>query len=126
MKQITTSIIAIAITLTSFASVKPVKIDLTSVGLQSTNSFLKLSLVSGGKVSLKWKAGIESTTTSYNIEKSVNGGAFKVVAILMGESQDSYLFRDSLKDANGSIVYRIVMVDQDRVISTLSQSVVVL
>jgi hypothetical protein len=128
MKQVIALLIATVVTLSSFATVKPstfvVTTELKSF-IKNSNA-LKVNLKAAGKVNLSWAAGFETTTSSYKIEKSVNGGAYKTVAILMGESNESYSFRDNVKDVTGKVAYRVVMVDNNTVVNTLTQSLVIL
>jgi hypothetical protein len=128
MKQVITLIIGIVVTLTTFASGKPanslIKAETIRAAIKTANT-LNISLKSTGKVSLSWAADVESTTTFYNIEKSVNGGTFKTVAILMGESNDKYTYSDNVKDVTGNILYRVVLIDRNTVVKTLTQTVVI-
>jgi hypothetical protein len=128
MKQIITLLIATVITLGSFASVKPATFVVTAQlksFIKNTNA-LKISLKAAGRVKLSWAAGFETTTSLYKIEKSVNGGAFKTVAILMGESNDTYSFGDNVKDISGKLQYRVVMIDNNTEVDTLTQCLVIL
>jgi len=43
----------------------------------------------------------------------------------MGESNDSYFFRDNIKNFTGEIQYRVVTVDNNTVVKTLTQDVLV-
>jgi hypothetical protein len=128
MKQVITLLVATVISLTSFAKVTPAKAKhnppVKSVVTKA--STLQLSLQSGGKINLNWAAGLETSTSFYKIEKSVNGGAFKAVAILMGESNANYSYRDNIKEVKGRVTYRVVMMDDEKVVCTLNQSLVVL
>jgi hypothetical protein len=128
MKQVITLAIACIFTLTSFATVKPAPAAIKIDAKKALNSMatLKLSLKAAGKVQLTWTAGAETTTSVYQIEKKVNNGEFKTVAILMGETNDSYTFRDSIKDVNGDVQYRVVMVDNNEVVYSLTQNMVIL
>jgi hypothetical protein len=127
MKQVITFVIAALFTLSSFASAKPVKLlsngEVKSIIKNRTT--LKVNLRAGGKVNIGWMATTETSTTTYNIQKSINGGTFKTVAILMGESNDSYFFRDNIKDFTGDVQYRVVTVDNNIVVKTLTQDVLV-
>jgi len=127
MKQIITLLVAIVIAHSSFATLKPVKIVSASkaaTSLKSTNS-LKVTLKNAGKISISWNAGYETTGTSYLIEKSINGGEFKTVAILMGESSDAYHFTDTIKTTSGVVNYRIITMDNSSAINALGQKVVI-
>ena len=128
MKQVITLLIATAVTLTSFATVKPanhiIKAEVINA-IKKANT-LSVNLKSAGKVNLTWNAAVESTTTSYQILKSVNGGQFKTIAILMGESNDSYTFRENVKDATGNIQYKVVLVDNNVVVKTITQGILIL
>jgi hypothetical protein len=128
MKQIIALLIATVFTLSSFATVKPSKFVVTTEfkSFVKNSASLKVSLKAAGKVNVSWIAGFETTTSSYKIEKSVNGGAYKTVAILMGESNDSYSFRDNVKDITGKVAYRVVMMDNNTEVNTLTQSLVIL
>lgn len=127
MKQVITLFIATALCLTSFATGKPyttsIKIDKKSLENKAT---LSLSLKAAGKVNLSWTAIEETSTTVYKIEKSVNNGEYKTVAILMGEKNDSYYFKDSVKGLTGNVQYRIVVADNNVPKNTISQSLVIL
>lgn len=129
MKQVITLLIATVFTLTSFASGKPFKavykIDKSSI-VENKTAALTLTLKSAGKVNLNWTAIAETTTTVYKIERSLNGSAFKTVALLMGESNESYNFRDSVKDITGKVIYRVVTMDNNTTIGTLTQNLVIL
>ena len=127
MKQVIAFTIALLITVTSIAAIKPVKLIVGAEikSIVKNKNALNVSLKHGGKVNIGWIAGIESTSTVYNIQKSVNGSSFKTVAILMGESNDSYFFRDTIKNFSGDIQYRVVAVDNNTVIKTLTQDVLV-
>ncbi len=127
MKQVIIFVIAVLATYTSFASLKPVKLAITAEikSIVKNRNTLRVSLKHGGKVNIGWIAGIESTSTVYNIQKSINGSSFKTISILMGETNDSYFFRDTIKDFSGDIQYRVVAVDNNTVIKTLTQDVLV-
>jgi len=125
MKQAITFVITSLITFSSFASVKPVKLmnNAEVKSIVKNRTTLKVNLKEGGKVNIGWMAVAETSTTIYNIQKSINGGAFKTVAILMGESNDSYFFRDNIKNFAGEIQYRVVAVDNNTIVKTLTQDV---
>ena len=127
MKQVITFLIAVLAKSSSFASLKPVKLAINAEikSIVKNRNALNVSLKHGGKVNIGWVAGIESTSTVYNIQKSINGSSFKTVAVLMGETNDSYFFRDTIKDFSGDIQYRVVAVDNNAVIKTLTQDVLV-
>ena len=127
MKQIIIFVIAVLATYTSFASLKPVKLAISAEikSIVKNRNTLKVSLKHGRKVNIGWIAGIESTSTVYTIQKSINGSSFKTIAILMGETNDSYFFRDTIKDFTGDIQYRVVAVDNNTVIKTLTQDILV-
>jgi hypothetical protein len=127
MKQIITLLIALVIAHSSFATLKPVKIVTASkaaISFKSSNT-LNVTLKNTGKISISWNAGYETTGTSYVIEKSINGGEFKTVAILMGESSEAYHFGDNIKTASGMVSYRIVTMDNSSAINALGQKVVI-
>jgi 5,10-methenyltetrahydromethanopterin hydrogenase len=127
MKQVLTFLTATLITMVSFASVKPnVNVYKVYSYTKDNISGLQVGLKVGGKVSLTWKAVSESLTTVYRIEKSVNGNAFKTSAYLMGESLSNYSFIDNIKSFNGTITYRVVALDNDKVVNTLSQRFIIL
>ena len=127
MKQAITFVITSLITICSFASVKPVKLmnNAEVKSIVKNRTTLKVNLKEGGKVNIGWMAVVETSTTIYNIQKSINGGAFKTVAILMGESNDSYFFRDNIKNFTGDVQYRVVIVDNNTVVKTLTQDVLI-
>lgn len=127
MKQIITLLFSIVIAQSSFATLKPVKklsVSKATISFESSNA-LKVTLKNAGKISVSWNAGYETTGTSYLIEKSINGGEFKTVAILMGESNDVYRFGDNIKATSGVINYRIVTMDNRSAINALGQKVVI-
>lgn len=127
MKQITTLLIATVVTLTSFASVKPFQsIIVPDVKAANGNiAALTLQIETAGKVNLSWTASTETATTVYYIEKSINKAAFKTVAILMGETNTTYSYRDNVKDITGNFEYRIVTVNDDKIVNTLTQKIVI-
>ncbi len=122
MKHIITLVATLFIVAVSFADVKPYK---TSLKIKSENTSLKVLLQAAGKVCIFWTAVEESTTTLYKIQKSVNGAEFKTMALLMGESNPSYTFKDKLNGVSGTIEYRVVTTDNSVVVSTSSQNVVI-
>ena len=127
MKHVITFVIAALFTSSSFASPQPVKL-LNNAEAKSTvknRTTLKVNLKEGGKVNIGWMAVAETNTTTYNIQKSINGGAFKTFAILMGESNDSYFFRDNIKNFTGDVQYRVVTVDNNTIVKTLTQDVLI-
>jgi len=126
MKQVITFVIASLISFSTFATVKPIKFLANANDVFKSSASLKINLKAGGKVSISWVAGVETTTTYYTIEKSVNGGIFKTVAMLMGESNDSYFFRDNVNEITGNVLYRVVTIDNNAEINTLTQNVVIL
>ncbi len=127
MKQVITLLAAVVITLTSFASVNPGTTLASSLkSAVNDNATIKINLTASAKVNIAWTAGAETTTTVYHIEKSVNGSDFKTIAMLMGESNDSYIFRDSIKGVSGNVVYRVIMVDNNVTVKTLTQSLLIL
>jgi hypothetical protein len=127
MKQVITLLLATLFTLSAVASVRPIKItaNYDSKSIIKNKNILNVHLQEGGNVNIGWAAGVETTTTNYSIQKSINGGAFKTVAILMGESSDSYFFCDSIKDFTGNVRYRVVTVNSDAIVKTLAQTVIV-
>jgi hypothetical protein len=126
MKQLITFVIASVISFSTFATVNPIRFLANAHDIFKNSAALKIDLKAGGKVSISWVAGVETTSTYYSIEKSVNDGAFKTVAILMGESHDSYFFRDKVNEIPGNVLYRVVTMDNNTEINTLTQNVVVL
>lgn len=124
MKQIFTLIVATFILTAVNASGKPYK---APIKIESEKSVLKVSLLAGGKVNITWSAvANETTTTAYEIQKKVNGGEFKTIAYLMGESYPVYSFRDKVTSASGDIEYRVVTTDSNIVVNTVSQKLLVL
>ena len=88
---------------------------------------LNVTLQAAGKVSISWSAVAgETTTTAYEIQKRTNGGEFKTVAILMGETYPTYSFRDKVSAVSGTIEYRVVTSDKGVVVNTVSQNLVIL
>ena len=123
MKQILTLIAATFIFVTVHAGGKPHKTPIKIIAKQSVN----VSLLAAGKVNISWSAiDAESTSTIYQIQKRTDKGEFKTVAILMGESYPTYSFRDKLNMTSGTIEYRVVATENDVVISTVSQNLIVL
>jgi hypothetical protein len=124
MKQILTLIAATFIFITVNASGKPYKAPFK---INAEKAVIKVSLQAAGKVSISWSAvENETTTTIYEIQKRTDDGEFKTVAILMGEKYPVYSFRDKLNITSGTIEYRIVTSDNNVVINTASQNLVVL
>ena len=126
MKTTISILIATVITVNSFASVKPapVKYKINYKTVIDNSAYLHISTKAGGVVSLTWNAGFETTTSFYRIEKRVNTAEFKTVAILMGETLDTYTFRDKVKDNTANVEYRLVMVDGYQTVYTLTQKVI--
>ena len=99
----------------------------TPTNTNSEKSVLNVTLQAAGKVSISWSAVAgETTTTAYEIQKRTNGGEFKTVAILMGDTLPSYSFRDKVNITGGNIGYRIVTTDKNVVVKTVSQNLVIL
>jgi hypothetical protein len=99
----------------------------TPTNTNSERSVLNVTLQAAGKVSISWSAVAgETTTTAYEIQKRTNGGEFKTVAILMGDTLPSYSFRDKVNITGGTIEYRIVTTDKNVVVKTVSQNLVIL
>jgi hypothetical protein len=99
----------------------------TPINTTAERSVLNVTLQAAGKVSITWSAVAgETTTTAYEIQKRTNGGEFKTVAILMGDTLPSYSFRDKVNIAGGNIEYRIVTTDKNVVVKTVSQNLVIL
>jgi hypothetical protein len=99
----------------------------TPVKISNQKAAVNVSLLAAGRVNISWSAFTEETTkTIYEIQKKTNGGEFKTVAILMGESFPSYSFRDKLNIKSGTIEYRVVVTENNVVIDTVSQNVIVL
>jgi hypothetical protein len=128
MKQVITFLIASVVTLTSFATVKPAKpnnAEIVKTILKKANT-LSVSLKAAGKVNLTWVAALETSTTNYQIQKSINGGQFKTIAILMGETKDTYTYRDNIKDITGKVEYKVLLIDNNAMVKTITQSIIVL
>ena len=124
MKQIITLIAATLLFTAVNAEGKPYK---TPVKVNAEKAALNVSLLAAGKVSISWSAVTnETTTTVYEIQKRTGNEEFKTVAILMGESYPVYSFRDKLNITSGTIEYRVVTSDKNKIISTVSQNLVVL
>jgi hypothetical protein len=121
MKTLITLLAAIIFTTASFATTSPAKFVVNTV-----ENKLQVSLNAGGKVSITWTAVTETATTAYKIEKSVNGAEFKTVAILMGETLANYSFKDKVTGTTGNITYRVVTTDNNTVVNTATQTLVVL
>ncbi len=123
MKQVITLLAAIFIFTASFAEVKPA---VAPVKVNTTTTTLKVSLQVAGKVSIQWNVVEETATTAYQIQKSINGGEFKTVAYLMGETNSSYSFRDKITNVTGNVEYRVITTDNNIVVNTVSQKIVIL
>lgn len=125
MKQITTLLAATLIFFSTVnASGDP---DKTPINNETKKAELQVSLQAAGKVSISWSAVAEETTTTvYEIQKRTEGGEFKTIAILMGEKYPVYSFRDKLNITSGTIEYRIVTSDNNVIIKTTSQNLVIL
>ena len=124
MKQILTLIAATFIFTAVNASGKPYK---TPINITAKKAVMNVTLQAAGKVSISWSAlAGETTTTAYEIQKRTNGGEFKTVAILMGETLPAYSFRDKVNITSGTIEYRIVTSDNNVIVNTVSQNLVVL
>ena len=124
MKQILTLIAATFIFTAVNAGGKPYK---TPIKINTQQTVVKISLQAAGKVNISWSAvAYETPTTIYQIQKRTNGGEFKTVAILMGESYPTYSFPDKLNITSGTIEYRIVTSENNVIINTVSQNLVVL
>ena len=124
MKQIITLIAATFIFAVAKAEVKPYK---TPIKINAEQTVVKISLQAAGKVNISWTAvAYESTTTIYEIQKRTDGAEFKTIAILMGESYPSYSFRDKLNITSGTIEYRVVTSEDNVIINSVSQNLVVL
>jgi hypothetical protein len=99
----------------------------TPLNTNNEKAVLNVTLQAAGKVSISWSAVAgETTTTAYEIQKRTNGGEFKTVAILMGDTLPSYSFRDKVNINSGNIEYRIVTTDKNVVVKTVSQNLVIL
>jgi hypothetical protein len=129
MKQVIAFIATIVIAASSFATSAPYtpkfKLKNNTVTI-AKKSALSVSLISNGKVNLSWDAVEETTSTVYRIERSTDGVNYATKAYLMGESIKSYSFVDKIKKHTGKITYRVVVIDNDKVISTYSQTFIVL
>ena len=125
MKQIITLIAATFIfTSVINASGNPYK---APIKINAEKAVLKVSLQAAGRVSISWTAvADETTTTIYEIQKRTDNGEFKTIAILMGEKYPVYSFRDKLSITSGTIEYRVVTSENNVIINTVSQNVVVL
>ena len=124
MKQIITLIAATFIFTAVNANGKPYK---TPIEINAEKAVLNVTLQAAGKVTISWSAAIaETTTTAYEIQKRTNGGEFKTIAILMGETYPTYSFRDKVSITSGTIEYRIVTSDKGVIVNTVSQNLVVL
>ena len=124
MKQILTLIAATFIFTAVNASGKPYK---APININAEKDVLNVTLQAASKVTISWSAVADETiTTAYEIQKRTNGGEFKTVAILMGETLPSYSFRDKVNITSGTIEYRVVTTDKNIVVNTVSQNLVVL
>ncbi|MGK2863995.1 MAG: hypothetical protein ACSLE0_18835 [Chitinophagaceae bacterium] len=124
MKQIITLIAATFIFTSLHATVKPYK---APIKLIEENAAMNVTLQAGGKINIMWNAvKEESTKTVYEIQKKSSGGEFKTIAILMGEKLFAYSFRDKLNGNSGTIEYRVLAFDNDVIVGTLTQDLIVL
>ncbi len=124
MKQIITLIAAAFIFSAANAGVEPYK---TSININAQKATMKVSLQAAGKVNIMWTAvAAETTTTIYEIQKKTDANEFKTIAILMGESFPAYSFRDKLDLTSGTIEYRVVVSENNVIVNTVSQNVVML
>lgn len=123
MKHLITLFAVTFIFTASFAETTPAKFIAKPVAAKST---LTVTLQATGKIAISWDAVAETTTTAYKIEKSVNGGEFKTVAYLMGETLATYTYKDKVNGVSGNITYRVVTSDNNIVVNTVSQTLVVL
>jgi len=129
MKQLIVLFISSSITLSSFASVKPALPVIKTAAIKSVlkkENTLSVNLKAAGKISISWVASLETTTSSYQIQKSINGGQFKTIALLMGESNESYTYKDNVKDTSGNIIYKVILVDNNTAVKVITQSIVLL
>ena len=80
-------------------------------------------------VALSWKKGTENTAY-YLVERSVDGNEFKQIALVFtGENPEftSYQYKDkSITSASGTVYYRIILVNDQKVITPLPTKKVVL
>jgi hypothetical protein len=124
MKQLSILIAATFIFATVNATGEPYK---TPLNITAEKTALTISLQPAGKINISWTAVAEETTkTIYEIQKKTNGGEFKTIAILMGESLPTYTFRDKLNITSGTIEYRVVVSENNVIVGTVSQNLVVL
>lgn len=124
MKQIITLIAAAFIFSAANAGVEPYK---ASVNINAQKATMNVSLQAAGKVNIMWTAvATETTTTIYEIQKKTDGSEFKTIAILMGESFPRYSFRDKLDLTSGTIEYRVVVSENNVIVNTVSQNIVML
>ena len=124
MKQILTLVAATFIFTAVNASGKPYN---APININAEKAVMNVTLQAAGKVTISWSAAAdETTTTAYEIQKRTNGGEFKTIAILMGETYPTNSFRDKVNSASGTIEYRVVTSDKNVIINTVSQNLVVL
>ena len=124
MKQIITLIAATFFFTAAKAEVKPYK---APIKIRVEKTAVKVTLQAAGKVNISWSAvADETTTTIYEIQKKTENGEFKAIAILMGESYPTYSFRDKINIASGTIEYRIVISENNVIVGTVSQNLMVL
>jgi hypothetical protein len=124
MKQIITLIAATFIFTAVNAGGKPYK---TPISVNFEKPALNVTLQAAGKVSISWSPVLDETNkTIYEIQKKAGEGEFKTVALLMGERFPTYSFRDKLNETKGTIEYRVVAYENDVIITTVSQKIIVL
>ncbi len=124
MKQIITLIAATFFLTALNAGVNTYKDPIKIINEKAS---MDVTLHSEGKVSIMWNAvKEESTTTVYEIQKKMAGGEFKTIAILMGERLSNYAFRDRVISNSGIIEYRVIASDNNEIVSTLTQKLIVL
>ncbi|MGK2863508.1 MAG: hypothetical protein ACSLE0_16370 [Chitinophagaceae bacterium] len=124
MKQIITLIAATFFLTALNAGVNTYKDPIKIINEKAS---MDVTLLSEGRVSIMWNAVKEETsTTVYEIQKKMAGGEFKTIAILMGERLSNYAFRDRVISNSGIIEYSVIASDNNEIVSTLTQKLIVL
>jgi hypothetical protein len=123
MKKMIILLLMALLTLAGFANKKANGHQVKKInnGKESISS-IKIGLEDGGKISLSWAAVMESTTTVYRIDKSINGGEFAIAAYVVGESNKFYTYSENLASMSGTVAYRVVSVNKNEVTDTLTKT----
>src|SRR5438067_179247 len=93
------------------------------------NASLTKSATGTSYVALSWKKGSENTSY-YLVERSVDGNVFKQIALVFTSEMPefvNYQYRDkNVASPNGTVYYRIILVNDEKVMTSLPAKKVVL